>query len=111
MEQSGSGNNLAGRLERLDDELVGVLDVDTLVIGDLVGVQTLLVDGARRHLLLSDETVDDSDAVIFVSESGSLVDDTGTGSVGNVGVRDDAESTVEVLRERACELEEKTGWR
>jgi hypothetical protein len=97
VEKSGSSDDLARLLERLDDELVSVLDVDTLVVGDLVGVKTLLVDGARGHLLLPDETVDDGDAVVIVSERGGLVNDTGTGRVGNVGVGDDAESAVGVL--------------
>lgn len=69
-------------------------------IRDLIGVNTFLVDGARRHLLLSDDTLSNSDTVIVVTESGSLVNDTSTGSVGNVSIGDDFECSVGVLFER-----------
>jgi hypothetical protein len=73
------------------------LDVETLEVGDLVGVDSTLVDGARRHLLLLDDAVEDGDAVIVISEGGSLVNDSGTRVGGNVGVADDPEGTVGVL--------------
>lgn len=75
------------------------LDVETLEVGDLVGVDSTLVDGARGHLLLLNDAVENGDAVIVVSEGGSLVDDTGTRVGGNVGVADDLEGTVGVLEQ------------
>jgi hypothetical protein len=66
-------------------------------VRDLIGVNTLLVDRARRHLLLSNDTFSDGDAVIVVTESGSLVNDTGTGSVGNVSVGYNSEPSLDEL--------------
>jgi len=76
---------------------VTYLDVLTNEIRNLIGVDTFLVDRARRHLFLSNDTFSNSDTVIVVTKSGSLVNDTGTGSVGNISVGDDLECSIGVL--------------
>ena len=86
MSQGGSDDNLVASLQVLDDVLVGVLDVLSRKVGDLVGQEAALVDRARRHLVLGDDTGGDTDAVIVVTKRRSLLDDTGTRGVGDVGV-------------------------
>lgn len=73
------------------------LDVLTDKVGNFFSVDTLLVDGTRRHLLLSDDTFTDGDTVIVVTESRSLVNDTSTGSVGNVSISYNLESSIHEL--------------
>jgi hypothetical protein len=75
-------------------------------VGNFVGVDTLFVDRARRHLLLSNDTFTYGDTVIVVTESRSLVNDTGTGSVGNVSVGYDLECSVDELNESEWRLVE-----
>ena len=126
MSEGGGNDDLSGILEVLDDVLVGFLkrvkstlsvslvkveveagsggaNLDVLAdeIRNFVGVDTLLVDGARGHLLLADDALANSDAVIVVTEGGSLVDDSGTRGIGNVSIGDDLESSLdELLRRR-----------
>lgn len=121
--EGGGNDDLSGILEVLDDVLVGFLkgvkstlsvslvkveagsggaNLDVLAdeIGNFVGVDTLLVDGARGHLLLADNALANSDAVIVVTEGGSLVDDTSTRGIGNVSVGDDLESSLDELLQK-----------
>lgn len=81
------------------------LDVDTLELGNDAGESTGLVDGAGRHLLLGDDSVRDGDPVVVLSEGGRLVDETGSGVLGDVGVADDSEGSVLKLKE------ERSGWK
>jgi hypothetical protein len=95
--QGGSDDDLVASLQVLDDVLVGVLDVLSRKVGDLLGQKAALVDRARGHLVLGDDAGGDTDAVIVVTKGRSLLNDTGTRSVGDVGVRQDAESATGVL--------------
>lgn len=66
---------------------------------------TLVIDGAGGHLVGSDNAMGDSNSIIIVTESWSLVDDTSTIGVGHVGIDKDAECLVlklfgEVVEER-----------
>jgi hypothetical protein len=70
-----------------------------LELRDGISVSTSVINGTRRHLLLGDDAVGDSDSVIVFSESGRLVDETGTGVGSDVGVADDSEGSVLVLEE------------
>lgn len=75
------------------------LDVESLEeLSDLVGVDTLVVDGTRGHLLLAHNLLPDSDTVIVLSERRRLVNDTGSGVRGNVLVDEDSESFLGVLQ-------------
>lgn len=126
----GRDNELVLSLEVLDDDLVCVLrseagsarnsrldhnasstnlDVETLEVGDLVCVDSALVNGARGHLLFLDDAVGDGDAVIVVSESGSLVDDTSTRVRGNIGVADDLEGAIGVLLNSQTSVSQNRG--
>lgn len=89
-------------LQVSDDLTVGSLDVLTLVLGYLGGKSTSLVNGARRNLVIADDTVSDTDSVIVVSPCGSLVDDTGTGIFRDVRIGDNSESSVFELRKRSA---------
>lgn len=77
-----------------DDLTVGSLDVLALVFGDFGGESTSFVDRARGDLVISDDTVSHTDSVIVVTPGRGLVDDTGTGILGDIGVRDDSEGPV-----------------
>lgn len=70
------------------------LHMYALVLWNLLREPPSLIDRARRHLVLGDNPVGDSDPVILVSERRCLVDDTGTGGGLDVGVADDAERFV-----------------
>ena len=68
--------NATPRLNRTDSKTH--LDVHALEIGNLFGEPAGVVDRARRHLILGDNTVGDGDPVIVFTERGCLVDDTRT---------------------------------
>jgi hypothetical protein len=80
-----------------DDLAVGLFDVDALVFRDLGSESTSLVNGTRWDLIPGDDTVGETDSVIVVSPCRSLVDDTGTSILGDVGIREDSERSVLIL--------------
>jgi len=82
------------------------LNVNSLELRNNVGKSTSLVDGARRHLLLGDDSVGDGDPVIVLSEGRSLMNETSSRILGDVGIADDSESSVFELR-----MSEKGGGR
>jgi hypothetical protein len=73
------------------------LDILPLVLWHLVGEATRLVDRARRDLVVSDDAMGNGDAVIVLTERRRLVDDTGTGRVGDISVGEDSECAVLIL--------------
>lgn len=84
------------------------LDIHALEVSHVVRVDTLLVDRARRHLVLRDDAVLDGDAVVVVTERGRLVNDTRAGRVGYILVADDAEGAAGVLCGSGTRISEKS---
>jgi len=80
-----------------DDLAVCLLDIDTLVLWDLGCESTSLINGTRGNLVLGDDLVGETDSVIVLSPCWGLVDNTGTGFLGDVVVRQDSECSVLVL--------------
>lgn len=97
MHDVGSDNESTLLLQVLDNLGIGGLDVLTNVFGDFGGEFARLVQRAGRNLVIPDDTVGNGDSVIVLSEGRSLVDDTGTGGRGDIGVGDDSESGLLVL--------------
>lgn len=85
-------------LQVSDDLTVCSLDVLALVLWNLGSESTSLIDGTRRNLVISDDTVSDTDSVIVVSPCWGLVDDTGTCIFGDVRVGNNSERSVLELR-------------
>lgn len=81
-------------LQVTDNLAVGSLHILALVLGDLGGESTGLIDGARRDLVVSNDTVGHTDSVIVVTPRGCLVDDTSTSVLGDVRVGQDSERPV-----------------
>ena len=94
MAQGSLHNEAATGLEVLLNSLIGLFDVDTLVFGYLLGVPAGFVDWVGWGLVTGDDTVGNSNAMIVVTKGGGLVDDTGTGVRGDIGVSKNAEGTV-----------------
>ena len=84
-------------LQITNDLTVGLLDIDTLVLGYFGRESTSLVNGTRRDLVFGDDLVSETDSVIIFSPCWSLVNDTGTSLLGDVVVRQDSECSVFVL--------------
>jgi hypothetical protein len=84
-------------LQVSDDLAVGFLHIDTLVLGDLGGKSTSLVNRTRGNLVLGDDLVSETDSIIVLSPGWSLVNDTGTGLFGDIVVGQDSESSVLIL--------------
>jgi hypothetical protein len=84
-------------LQISDDLAVGLLDVDTLVFWDFGSESTGFVNRARRDLVLGDDLMSETNSVIVLSPSWSLVNDTSTSLFGDIIVRQDSESSVLVL--------------
>lgn len=91
MADGGLDNKPALGLEVFLNLLVRFLDVDALVIRHFAGEASAFVNRARRRLVPCNDAIGDRDAVILVTEGGSLVYDTGTGIGRHVSVRDDFE--------------------
>lgn len=103
MSDVASHDETALLLQILDDLRVRVLDVLALVLLDLTGELARLVEWAGRDLILSHDAVRDRDPVIVFSEGRGLVDNTGTGRVGDVRIRNNAERSVLVLLSEVVE--------
>ena len=87
-------------LQILDDLCVGRLDMDALVVGHIASELARLVKRARRKFVLFDDTVGNGNTVIILTESGCLVNDTGTRGIGHVRIGNDSErSVLELLGE------------
>jgi hypothetical protein len=90
-------NKSALLLQISDDLTIGLLDIDTCVLGHFGGESTSLVNGTRRNLVFGDDLVSETDSVIILSPSGCLVNDTSTSLLGDIVVRQDSESSILVL--------------
>ena len=74
-------------LQITNDLTVGLLDIDTLVLGYFGRESTSLVNGTRRDLVFGDDLVSETDSVIVFSPCWSLVYNTGTSLFRDVVVR------------------------
>ena len=100
-------NKPALLLQIPDDLTICLLDVDALVLWYLGCESTSLVNGARGDLVLGDDLVSETYSVIVFSPCGGLVDDTGTGLLGDVVVRQDSECSVLVLMVSSASIRQK----
>ena len=86
------GDELATVLEAPDDGLVGLLAVEALPLGDLVGELGLDVEGVDEV-----DAGGAADAVVVLAVGGRLVDDAGAVGGGDVAVDEDLEGVGLVL--------------
>lgn len=91
--------NSAGRnettfvFESLDDLLIGILDVGSLVIRNLVSELSVVVDGARRSARIND-LLGHTDLVIFLTKARSTVYDSSTRGGYDEVASDNTEATL-----------------
>jgi hypothetical protein len=78
--------------KKFHDWFIGVLYVLSLEVWDFVRVVPFLIDRTRRHLILPDNTLSNSDTVIVFSKGWSLMNDTRSGIRSDVCVNQDSES-------------------
>lgn len=69
-------------------------DMKPLKVGYFAGEATLIVDRTGRHLVGSKHTMGDGNTVIVFTEGGSLVNNTSTVRVSDVGVNENFECLV-----------------
>lgn len=74
------------------------LYVETSKVGNLLGEVSLIIDGARWHVIWLQDTVRNSNAVVIFTESGGLVHDTRSIRVSYVGVNQHPESLILELK-------------
>lgn len=85
--------------EQMRDGKLAYLDVLTFEVWDFVGVLSFLIDGTRRHLILSNDTFSNGDSVIVLSERRRLMDDTRSRIGSDIRIGDDSESSISKLRQ------------
>jgi hypothetical protein len=90
-------DNLSIRILRSAMSITTHLDVLALILWHFRGKLSNLVDGTWRDLIVPDDLVRNSNPVIVFSKGRRLVDDTGTGCIGDIGVGQYSESPVLVL--------------
>lgn len=66
-------------------------------VGNLFGKMPLVINGTWRHLVWQQYTIRDGDTVIILTEGGSLVHNTRSIRVSNVGVNKDPKGFILVL--------------
>jgi len=94
MLDGASGEKFAHSLDVLDDSLVGVLDVDTVVSLNDWKEFSILVDG-HWSLAGLDDASSDTRSVIVLSEAGSTMDDTSTAVLGDPGGGKNCEAAID----------------
>mmetsp|Transcript_7226 Transcript_7226/g.14933 ORF Transcript_7226/g.14933 Transcript_7226/m.14933 type:complete len:362 (-) Transcript_7226:516-1601(-) len=95
-----------------NQRVVGLLDVNALGDGNLFSEKTISIDGAGKVSSLFDNSVGHANAEIVLSESGCLVNNSGTGIVGDVGIGHDLEvgfRTREIVKEWLVSLSLEIG--
>ncbi len=97
MFQGGLHDETTFCFEDLLDVLVCDLDMLTLEVGDFLGKQASVVDGAWRHFICSKNTVGDGNTMIIFTKRWRLMNDTCSISVGDVGIDNNPECFVLVL--------------
>ena len=68
--------------------------METLEVRNLAGEVTLIVNGARRKFIISKDSMGNGNAVIVFTKRRSLVDDTSTVRIGNVGIDQNPEGFI-----------------
>ena len=110
MDNAALSEEPATALEIVEDQIVAILHVLSLIVFDLRGVLATFVNRADERITLFDNAIGDAHAVIVLAKCRRTVDNTGTTVVRDVAVTNDAECSldvVEVIKERDVLLPNK----
>lgn len=82
------------------ENLETYLDVKTRKVGDFLGEDARVIDGARRHFIWSQYTMGNGNAVIIFTEGRRLMNDTGAICICYISVYEDSKCFVLELENR-----------
>ena len=87
----------APRLQKFDYLLIGVLHILTLEVSNFFRVMSSVVDGTRREVVSTNDTVGHRNPMVIFTEGRCLVHNTGSVSCCYVFIGDNSECPVLIL--------------